>query len=106
MKISRMIEGQLYTIKPETVVQTKDRAFIQRSAPHVRVLRGWRCHDHYEEQPPFMYLGWKMEEWTYTYLHTKKIHYVLWQDDMYVMDNQFAKHIIPVWDGDGDGQDR
>ena len=38
--------------------------------------------------------------------NTNKIHYVLWQDKIYVMDNQFAKHVIPVWDGEiDDGED-
>lgn len=72
-----------------------------------RVMRGWRePRREVHKYPPFVYLGWKMEDWLYAYQHTNKIHYVMWQGDIYVMDNQFAKHIIPSWDGDEDGQRR
>ena len=101
MKIDRMKEGQLYEIKPETIIEVSTAS----SKSDAQVLRGWRKWDYNEKRPPFIYLGWQMEEWTYHYLDTNKIHYVLWKEDIYVMDNQFAKHIIPVWDGGENGQD-
>tara|TARA_B100000287_G_C20384047_1_gene682805 strand:+ start:417 stop:725 length:309 start_codon:yes stop_codon:yes gene_type:complete len=102
MRINKMIEGNLYEIKPTTIVETGP-AFLSSSAPEYQVIKGWRKWDYDEKRPPFIYLGWKMENWTYHYQQTNKIHYVLWKEDIYVMDNQFAKHIIPVWDGDEDG---
>ena len=70
-----------------------------------QVLRGWKNWRGIKDYPPFVYLGWKTEAWHYHYLQTNKIHYVLWQGDIWVMDNQFAKHIMPVWEGGEDGQD-
>ena len=43
------------------------------------------------------YLCAKHEDWIYSFKHTSKVHYVLWKEDIYIMDNQFAKHIEPVW---------
>ena len=102
MKIDRMKEGQLYEIKPQTIVETSHTG---TSACNLPVLKGWRKWDYDEVRPPMIYLGWKMEDWTYHYQHTNKIHYVLWKEDIYVMDNQFAKHIVPVWDGETNGED-
>ena len=104
MKIDRMKEGQLYEIKPATVLETNSTVGSSGGAPNLPILRGWRHWSNNEnKRPPFIYLGWKIEDWTYAYQHTNKIHYVLWKEDIYVMDNQFAKHIVPVWDGAGDG---
>ena len=100
-----MKEGQLYEIKKGTVIET---SYTGASNPSLvyPVLRGWRHWSSKEsKRPPFIYLGWKIESWTYHYQHTNKIHYVLWKEDIYVMDNQFAKHIVPVWEGDNDGED-
>tara|TARA_Y100001938_G_scaffold131802_1_gene189315 strand:- start:258 stop:563 length:306 start_codon:yes stop_codon:yes gene_type:complete len=99
MKIDRMKEGQLYEIKPQTIVEKGGTGNIS-GAPDYPVLKGWRKWDHNESRPPFIYLGYKYEDWVYNYQHTNKIHYVLWQGDMYVMDNQFAKHVVPVWEGE------
>ena len=107
MKIDRMKEGHLYEIKKGTVVETTSTGEFG-GAPNLPVLKGWR---HWmdktkpNKRPPFIYLGWKMEEWKYQYQNTNKIHYVLWKEEVYVMDNQFAKHIVPVWDGENDGED-
>ena len=107
MRIERMEEGALYKIKPNISLDRHQR--IGPVKPQYPVLRGWRDvfsrHDS-SEYPPFVYLGYKQEEWAYHYQHTNKIHYVMWQGEIWVMDNQFAKHIIPVWDGDEDEQDR
>ena len=101
MKINRMKEGQLYEIKPQTIIDSVGGAGPNRTP----VLKGWRKWDYDEIRPPLIYLGYKIEDWMYHYQHTNKIHYVLWQEDVYVMDNQFAKHVVPVWDGDNDGED-
>ena len=104
MKIARMTTGSLYFIKPNVWVDTYGYASHKKS---YKVLRGWKQEANPQDvHPPFVYLGWKEEDWTYSYQHTNKIHYVMWQGDIYVMDNQFAKHIIPSWDGDEDGQRR
>ena len=100
MKIDRMTEGQLYEIKPQTIIQTGRTGGRACDMP---VLKGWHKWDYNEKRPPFIYLGYKYEDWTYNYQHTNKIHYVLWQEDIYVMDNQFAKHILPVYKGADDG---
>lgn len=92
-----MKEGQLYEIKPQTILETSHTGTSNCALP---ILKGWRKWDYDESRPPFIYLGWKMEDWTYHYQHTNKIHYILWKEDIYVMDNQFAKHIVPVWDGE------
>lgn len=97
-----MIEGNLYEIKPQTIVQLG--ATGNGGSPDYLVLKGWRQWNHMEKRPPFIYLGYKYEDWRYNYQGTNKIHYILWKGDMYVMDNQFAKHVIPVWERD-DGQD-
>ena len=105
MKIDRMKEGQLYEIKQGTVIETSSTGGLG-GAPDLPVLKGWRhWASSKERRPPFIYLGWNMEDWTYHYQHTNKIHYVLWKEDIYVMDNQFAKHIVPVWDGENNGED-
>lgn len=106
MRIDRMKEGALYKIKPNISLDVVQRIGPQ---PQFPVLRGWRDVFGSKDSsslPPFVYLGYKKEDWAYHYHHTKKIHYVMWQGDIWVMDNQFAKHIIPVWDGEEDGQDR
>lgn len=97
-----MIEGNLYEIKPQTIIEeTKTDTFGTSWFP---VLKGWRQWDHDQKRPPFIYLGYKHEDWRYNYQGTNKIHYILWKEDIYVMDNQFAKHVIPVWEN-ADGQD-
>ena len=103
MRIDKMVEGSLYLIKPNVHINTDGYACARQS---FRVMRGWRETSVHSSYPPFVYLGWKMEDWFYAYQHTNKIHYVMWQGDIYVMDNQFAKHIMPSWDGDEDGQRR
>ena len=103
MKIDRMKEGQLYEIKPQTIIETTHTG---SSACELKVLKGWRKWDYNQKRPPFIYLGYKYESWLYHYQHTNKIHYVLWKEGIYVMDNQFAKHVIPVWeDGENNGED-
>jgi len=100
MKIDRMKEGELYEIKPQTILEPGSTG--SSGSPDYPVLKGWRKWDYKESRPPFIYLGYKYEDWRYNYQGTNKIHYVLWKGDMYVMDNQFAKHIKPIW-GDLDG---
>ena len=100
MRIDNMQEGSLYLIKPNVYIN--DTGYASHRSNY-RVLRGWKDHEHSVQYPPFVYLGWKVEDWLYAYQHTNKIHYVMWQGDIFVMDNQFAKHIIPSWDGDKDG---
>ena len=97
-----MTEGQLYEIKPQTIIETS-RTGASKSDLVYPVLKGWRQWDYNKKRPPFIYLGHKIEDWTYHYQHTNKIHYVLWKEEIYVMDNQFAKHILPVHTGDEDG---
>ena len=100
MKIDRMKEGHLYEIKPQTIIETTHTGTRACDMP---VVKGWRQWDHNKIRPPFIYLGYKYEDWTYSYQHTNKIHYILWKENIYVMDNQFAKHVVPVWDGENDG---
>lgn len=95
MRIDRMKEGALYQIKSNIRIG----GWIQRVGPNdmYRVLTGYRersgtRHDH----PPFVYLGYKIEDWKYDMRDTHKIHYVLWQGDIWIMDNQFAKCIVPI----------
>ncbi len=99
-----MVEGNLYKIKPS--IQVED---YMRTGPNreYRVLSGYRSYanPNSDKCPPFIYLGYKTEDWKYHYQHTNKIHYIMMDGDICVMDNQFAKHIIPVWDGDKDGED-
>ena len=103
MRIDRMQVGKLYEIKENTHLEFSSGN--SRTGPNreYRVLRGWRSHSVKQKRAPFVYLGHKTEEWRYNYLNTHKIHYVLYEGDIWVMDNQFAKHIVPVWDGAGDG---
>jgi len=98
MKIDRMTEGQLYEIKSTTIIDP-GTAGPPGDALRYPVLKGWKKWDYSESRPPFIYLGYKYEDWTYNYQHTNKVHYVLWKEGVYVMDNQFAKHIVPVWEG-------
>ena len=102
MRIDRMQVGKLYEIKEGTHVEWGEHS---KAGPNqeYRVLRGWRDHHDNQKRSPFVYLGHKIEDWKYNYLNTNKIHYVLYLGDIWVMDNQFAKHIVPVWDGAGDG---
>lgn len=102
MRIDRMQVGKLYEIK-EKVVLANDEYSSTGPNRQYRVLRGWKVHSIKKKHAPFVYLGHKTEEWTYAYLNTNKIHYVLYEGDIWVMDNQFAKHIVPIWDGAGDG---
>lgn len=88
-----MDDGGLYSIKSTTMV---DIGKVQTPDGELPVLRGWRSQGFCLDHPPIVYLGWKMEEWRYHYQGTYKIHYVLWKDVIYVMDNQFAKHLIPI----------
>ena len=101
MRIDRMETGKLYLIKENIEISTGDKA-----GPNYEynVLRGWRSWSKVCKRDPFVYLGYKEEDWRYNYQHTSKIHYVLWQGEIWVMDNQFAKHVVPVWNGDNDGQ--
>ena len=92
----------MYLIKPHTIVETP-QLNVQKNGINYTVLKGWRKFDHYEDRAPLLYLGYKYENWTYNYQHTNKIHYVHWMGDLYVMDNQFAKHVVPI--GDFNGQD-
>lgn len=95
-----MIEGNLYEIKSTTVVEsTRTTSLYDSTVPDFPILKGWRQWDHKKIRPPFIYLGYKMEDWKYSYQNTSKIHYVLWEEKVYVMDNQFAKHVEPVWEG-------
>ena len=103
MRIDKMKEGALYLIKPKVHIDSDGYASAKQ--PY-HVMRGWREPTTQRTYPPFVYLGWKTEDWIYSYQHTNKIHYVMWQGDIYVMDNQFAKHIIHSWDGEEDGQRR
>jgi hypothetical protein len=98
MKIDRMTDGALYEIKPQTIVELTSTG--TSASPDYHVLKGWRKWDHCEKRPPFIYLGYKYEDWRYNYQGTNKIHYVLWKEDIYVMDNQFAKHVVPSWSGE------
>ena len=102
MKIDRMKEGSLYEIKPQTIIET---SYISPDKSYLPVMKGWRQQDHSKMRPPFIYLGYKYEDWTYNYQHTNKVHYILWKEDIYIMVNQFAKHITPVWDGENNGED-
>lgn len=92
----------MYEIKVQTIVEYGS---VATDAARLPVLKGWRQGGFNKERPPFIYLGYKYEDWTYNYQHTNKIHYVLWQEDIYVMDNQFAKHVVPLWDGEENGED-
>ena len=95
MRIDRMKEGALYQIKPNINI----RGWIQKIGPNdmYRVLTGYRERSNIRyDHPPFVYLGYKIEDWKYDMRDTHKIHYVLWQGDIWVMDNQFAKHIVPI----------
>ena len=102
MRIDRMQVGKLYEIKEGTHLEWDDWSTVGPNGEY-RVLRGWRDHRDNQKRAPFVYLGHKIEDWKYNYLSTNKIHYVLYLGDIWVMDNQFAKHIVPVWDGAGDG---
>jgi len=96
MKIGRMIEGDLYKIKPNILLHTERYTGPQR---RYKVLAGFReggAKTGADALPPFVYLGSKEEDWRYLYQHTSRIHYILWNGDVWVMDNQFAKHIIPA----------
>ena len=89
----------MYEIKPQTIIEEGTTRNIG-GAPNYPILKGWKLGSHNEFRPPFIYLGYKYEDWLYNYQHTNKIHYVLWQGEMYVMDNQFAKHVLPVWESE------
>ena len=105
MRIERMKEGQLYHIKPNTCLD----GWIQKVGPNeeYRVLMGHKTRDKKQwDHPPLVYLGFKIEEWEYDFRCTNKIHYVMWQEEIWVMDNGFGKHVIPFWDGDKDGQEQ
>ena len=101
MRIDRMVDGALYEIKYKVQLDANAYTGPENRYP---ILRGWRYHRGSSNFASFVYLGWKEENWKYAYLQTNKIHYILWQGDIWVMDNQFAKHIKPVWDGDEDGK--
>jgi hypothetical protein len=99
MKIGRMKEGGLYEIKTSTILEKGS----SNSKSLLPVLKGWRDSTSSVSRPPFLYLGWKQENWIYSHQNTSKIHYILWKELIWVMDNQFAKHIMPLWDGDSNG---
>tara|TARA_R110001592_G_scaffold68192_1_gene208939 strand:- start:936 stop:1256 length:321 start_codon:yes stop_codon:yes gene_type:complete len=106
MKIDRMEEGALYTIKASTVISHQSIPVTGPSKyEQIPVLKGWRDYSKSKIRAPFIYLGWKQEDWTYSYQNTNKVHYVLWKEKVWVMDNQFAKHVEPVWSEDCHGQD-
>ena len=104
MRIDRMMEGDLYKIKSHIHVYEDNRVGPNKE---YRVLAGYRDKTVPDASgmPPFLYLGYKMEDWKYHYQNTNKVHYIMLDGDIWVMDNQFAKHIIPVWHGDPDGED-
>lgn len=93
MRIDRMVEGGLYSIKATTMLVEGVHETPESEMP---VLKGWRHKSLETSYPPIIYMGWKMEKWMYQYLQTFKIHYVLWKGTIYVMDNQFAKHVVPI----------
>jgi hypothetical protein len=99
MKIDRMKKGKMYLIKPETIIDIASTGSL--SSPDYLVLKGWRKWDHSEPRPPFIYLGYAHENWTYNYQATNKVHYAFWKGSLYVMDNQFAKHVVPLEDTNG-----
>lgn len=94
MRIEKMIDGGLYSIKSTTMVDIGITNTTNEG--NLPVLRGWRCSDVSINHQPFVYLGWKMEDWKYHYQGTHKIHYILWRATVFVMDNQFAKHVVPL----------
>ena len=100
MRIDRMKIGKLYIIKENIEISTDCKTGPNRE---FNVLRGWRSWSKVADREPFVYLGHKEEDWRYNYQHTSKIHYVLWRGSIWVMDNQFAKHIVPVRE-DQDGE--
>ena len=77
MRISRMVEGNLYKIKPHIHVYPNDaRTGPNSSYP---ILGGFRESDRKDVSssfPPFVYLGHNRETWSYAMQHTNKIHYV------------------------------
>lgn len=97
MKIDRMVEGNLYKMKKHVHIYP-----TAKTGPNneYKVLWGFKerqIPDTSKDIPPFVYLGYRMENWTYLDQHTSKIHYAMWDGDIWVMDNQFAKYIEPVW---------
>ena len=107
MKIGRMQEGGLYEIKVSTMLEY-ERIDAGYSLP---VLKGWKSSSYSTHRPPFLYLGWKLSSWKFVHQKTKtqvnkqpiKIHYVFWKEAIWVMDKHFAKHVVPVWEGDSNG---
>ena len=94
MKIKELKVGELYAIKSDTMLDMwiNERRVIPKN---IRILRGWKAYKGYpdENNPPLVYLGYRYDDWTYFYRHTKKHHYVLWKGQEYLMDNWFADRL-------------
>jgi len=102
MRINRLKEGQLYQIKPDICLSE----YLRKTGRNdeYKVLSGYKDKK-LHNLPPLVYLGYKIEDWEFIWTtKTNKIHYVLWQDEIWVMDERFAKHILPVWSGEKDGE--
>ena len=89
MRIERMQIGKLYEIK-EDISLANDVYSVTGPNREYKVLRGWKNRSLKKKHPPFVYLGHKTEEWTYNYLNTKKIHYVLYEGDIWVMNKHYC----------------
>ena len=94
MKIKELKVGELYAIKSDTMLDM----WINEGGNRIRdypILRGWKAFEGYPDgnNPPLVYLGYRYDEWTYHYRHTKKHHYVLWKGQEYLMDNWFADRL-------------
>ena len=94
MKIKELKVGELYAIKSDTMLDMwiNERRVIPKN---IRILRGWKAYKGYpdENNPPLVYLGYRYDDWTDFYRHTKKHHYVLWKGQEYLMDNWFADRL-------------
>jgi len=99
MKIKDLIVGELYAIKDDTMLDmwiNEARRKIGQS--NIPILRGWKAFKGYpnENNPPVVYLGYRYDDWTYFYRHTKKHHYVFWKGQEYLMDNWFADRLETI----------
>ena len=98
MKIKDLVIGELYAIKGDTMLDMWINESRNRRLKNVPILRGWKAHTGYpdEKNPPVIYLGYRYDDWTYHYRHTKKHHYVLWKGQEYLMDNWFADRLETI----------
>ena len=98
MKIKDLIVGELYAIKKDTMLDMFVNEVRKRRLKDFPILRGWKAFKGYPEEnnPPLVYLGYRYDEWTYHYRHTKKHHYVLWKGQEYLMDNWFADRLETI----------